>query len=370
MSILFTPQRIGRLEIRNRFVRSATAEKKAHADGSPSPAQAELYRALAEGGVGLIITGHAYVAPEGKCHPEMLGIYDDFLIPKLAELARAAHEGGAKIAVQINHGGRQVDPKLVEAGQVPLAPSPIANPATGYIPRELTTGEIEEIIQAYGQAARRAKEAGFDAVQIHGAHGYLVNQFLSPAANWREDGWGGDPERRLAFLREVYSHIRRMVGPDYPILIKLVGEDFCPGGLRLTRTLEVVRALSEWGIDAIEVSGGIAGPLGSSTRADIRTTGDEAYFLPWVKEVRKATQVPLMIVGGLRSRGVMDEILDEGVADFISMSRPFIREPDLVRRLQVEGKEAADCISCGLCSGHFGELVRCWVLYPGEDEAA
>lgn len=369
MSLLFTPKRIGTMEIRNRFVRSATAERGAADDGSPHADLAGIYRKLAEGGVGLIISGHMYVAPSGKAHPGMVGIYDDFLIEGLAPLAGAAHAGGAKVAVQLNHAGRQADPQLIQAGQELVAPSALPNPATGAMPRELSPQEIEGVIQAFGRAAWRAKEAGFDAVQIHGAHGYLVNQFLSPAANRRQDRWGGDMERRLAFLGEVCRGIRWAVGESLPVFIKLGVEDFCPGGLRLAEGLGVAKRLEEWGMDALEVSGGIAGPQGASSRRVVHSPEDEAYFLPWVREVRKATRLPLVIVGGLRSRAVMEQILEEGAADFVSLSRPFVREPDLAKKFRLEESDRAECASCDRC-WEFGPTLRCGALVARRGGAA
>ncbi|HFD39563.1 MAG TPA: NADH:flavin oxidoreductase, partial [Anaerolineae bacterium] len=209
---LFTPIQIGSLELKNRLVRSATAERLATEPiGRATSALAEMYRTLARGGVGLIVTGHAYVAPEGKAHPEMLSVHCDQMLPGLRTLTEAVHAEGGRIAMQINHGGRQSDPALPER----VAPSAVPRPGDERPPRAMTHREIIETVDAFAQAARRAKEAGFDAVQIHAAHGYLIGQFLSPHTNRRTDRWGGDFERRLRFLAAVCEAVRGQVGADY-----------------------------------------------------------------------------------------------------------------------------------------------------------
>lgn len=195
MSKLFESLSIGTLEVRNRFVRSATAEHLADEDGCPLPELKEMYVALAQGGVGLIITGHAYVHPGGRCHAGMSGIYDDSLIDVWSEITSAAQEEGGRIAVQINHGGRQCDPAVIDGPL--LAPSPIPLHANGPRPVEMSERDIRHTIRAFADAAGRAKEAGFDAVQLHSAHGYLIHAFNSPASNWRHDAWGGTLTRRI-----------------------------------------------------------------------------------------------------------------------------------------------------------------------------
>lgn len=360
MSILFQPKRIGQLEVKNRFVRSATAEKAADGEGRPTKALARIYGDLAKGGVGLIIAGHAYVRADGRSHPGMTGIYADELIPSLRTLAEAAHEEGGKIAIQLNHAGRNVAPELKTDEEL-VAPSAWEDRPGGRQARELEDAEVAELARAYGQAARRAKMAGFDAVQLHAAHGYLINQFLSPITNRRQDRWGGSLEGRMAFLLAVYREVREQVGDSYPVLVKLAGADSLERGLSLGETMEVAKRLEGVGIDALEISGGLGG---ASMRTDILAPEDEAYFLPWIVKMREITQVPLVIVGGLRSRPVMERVLREGWADFISMSRPFIREPGLVERFQAGYRGAADCISCNRCSGRYGVPIRCWVLHP------
>jgi len=218
VSMLFTPGKIGTLGLPNRLVRSATAERMADADGRPRPQLRALYEELVRGGVGLIVTGHMVVHPSGKAHAEMTGIHSDEMVPGLAELAEAVHRQGGRVVAQINHGGMQCSRETVPQT---IAPSKMEVPFLSRPAREMTRDEIALLIQAYGQAARRAREAGFDGVQLHGAHGYLIGQFLSPFVNRRTDEWGGDLEGRMRFLRAVSGAVREQVGPDYPVLIKL-----------------------------------------------------------------------------------------------------------------------------------------------------
>lgn len=212
MELLFSPFQIGNLTLKNRLVRSATAERMADTEGRPQERLTAFYRQLAQGGVGLIITGHMTVHAGGKAHPEMTSVAADDLIPSLAILSAAVHEEGGKIVAQINHGGLQ-------AGAVdePIAPSGVQFPNMAHPARAMTQAEIQNTIQAFAEAAGRVKQAGFDGVQIHSAHGYLISEFLSPLSNLRNDEWGGSLENRMRFLDKVAHAVRSTVGPDYPI---------------------------------------------------------------------------------------------------------------------------------------------------------
>jgi len=356
MDLLFTPATIGTLHLPNRLIRSATAESLADADGRPTPQLGALYRALAKGGVGLIITGHMYVHPSGKVHPEMTGIYADALIPDLQALVSSVHEEGGRIVAQLNHGGMKCRGGTVPE---PMAPSVVTWKRLEQRPREMTPGEIARIIQAYAQAARRAQQAGFDGVQIHGAHGYLIGQFLSPFVNQRTDEWGGDIEGRMRFLRAVCAALREQVGPDYPVLIKLGMMDEVAGGLMPEQGLHVAAALTEMGVDALEISGGI-GERNLNIQLAIRSEEDEAYFRPLAQQARAVTQLPIMLVGGLRSRNVMEDVLSTGDADFISLCRPLICEPDFPDRLRRGVQERSACISANRCwPDEMGEGIAC-----------
>ncbi|MBN1933999.1 MAG: NADH:flavin oxidoreductase [Anaerolineae bacterium] len=340
---LFEPGAIGALPLTNRFVRSATAESLADDEGYPLPQLGEMYRALAEGGVGLIITGHAFVDARGRCHQRMAGLHKDELIPHWQSITRIVHDAGGKIAVQINHGGRQCAEDAV-IGPL-LAPSPIAVNADRPRPKEMSEAEIRGAIRAYALAAGRAKAAGFDAVQLHGAHGYLIHSFNSPASNWRRDSWGGSAAKRLRFLEAVASAVRGEVGGSYPLFIKLGTVDWVRDGLSEDDGIEIVRHLRDMGFDGVEISGGIGE---GNSRKGVLHEADEAYFLPVARKARTVTDLPIILVGGMRSLAVMARILDEGAADFISLCRPLIREPDLPNRLKA-GQDKATCVSCGQC---------------------
>jgi 2,4-dienoyl-CoA reductase-like NADH-dependent reductase (Old Yellow Enzyme family) len=355
MSILFEPGNIGKLELPNRLIRSATAEYMSTLEGRPEKQLADLYQELARGGVGLIITGHSYVHEGGRCHLHMTGVHRDDFLPDLEMLTSAVHDEGGLLVMQINHGGRECAEEAIPG--VPVAPSPVPTAKGRERPEELSEEGIKDIITAFGDAAGRAQAAGFDGVQIHAAHGYLINQFNSPAANWRGDVWGGTPARRMRFLEEVAASVRDRVGNDYPVLIKLGMEDFARDGLTLKDSAEIVRHLAEWGIDALEVSGGMGR---TSVRKDVLQPEDEAYFLDAARAAREATDLPVALVGGMRSKATMERILEEGTADFISMSRPLIREPDLPQRF-LDGQERASCISCNRCwppPGEYGVACR------------
>jgi 2,4-dienoyl-CoA reductase-like NADH-dependent reductase (Old Yellow Enzyme family) len=344
MSLLFTPARIGNLEIPNRIIRSATAERMASdPDGRVTDALKDLWVRLAEGGTGLIITGHMFVHSSGKCHPEMTGIHDDDLIPDLKSSVQAVHDAGGKIAVQINHGGMQCSEEGVNGT---LAPSNIEKEWLPQPARELRFDEIENIIYSYALAARRAVEAGFDAVQLHGAHGYLINQFLSQFVNHRNDGWGGDLWSRTRFLREVVSSVRAHIGETYPLFIKLAMQDGVKNGLKPEDGAEVISWMSEMGLDAVEISGGIRS---KNTKKGIKSEDREAYFRPLAKLGKRSTHLPIILVGGIRSRVVMDDILDSGDADFVSMCRPLINEPNFPKLMKSGYLEKSACISSNNC---------------------
>ncbi len=351
--MLFTPADIGTLTLPNRLIRSATAERLADGNGEPQPRLKDLYRELARGGVGLIITGHMYVDPSGKAHPEMTGIFSDDLIPGLAELTDAVHREGGRIAVQINHGGMKCSRETVAEA---IAPSAVEAPFLEQPAREMRPDEIAFLIRAYGRAARRAQEAGFDGVQLHGAHGYLIGQFLSPYVNRRTDEWGGSLEGRRRFLRAVCEAVREQVGPDYPVFIKLGLMDDVEGGLTAEEGCRVAEALDDMELDAVEISGGIGGGGDLNIQRGIRTEADEAYFRSLARQARPKTRLPLILVGGFRSQRVMERVLTSGDADFISLSRPLICEPDLPNRLRAGSQERSSCISAN----------RCWPEEPGE----
>ena len=357
MSMLFTPVAIGALTLPNRIVRSATAERMADDEGRPQPRMADVYRELVRGEVGLIVTGHMYVHPGGKAHPEMTGVYSDELIPGLARLAEAVHQEGGLVTAQINHGGMQC---YLAAVPDAIAPSDVLTSTRNRPAREMSVGEIELVIDAYAQAARRVKEAGLDGVQLHAAHGYLISQFLSPFINKRTDKWGGDLEGRMHFLRAVCQAVRAQVGPLYPVWTKLGMQDAVEGGLTLEEGTRVVEALQGMGLDGVEISIGVAGVRSGSMRTGIRTEADEAYFRSMAQQARRVTRRPIALVGGFRTQSVMEGVLASGDADCISLCRPLICEPDLPRRMRLGLQQHSSCISTNLCwTDKLGEGTAC-----------
>ena len=348
----FTAEKIGEMLIKNRFVRSATYEGMASEDGKVTDRLVELYKHLAQGGVGLIITGYTYVQPIGKGAPYMTGIDRDDLIPGLRRVANAVHEydDECKIAVQLTHCGRQTP--LIET---PLAPSAVFEPVLNKMPREMTVEEIEETIEAFASAVRRAREAGFDAVQLHGAHGYLLSSFLSPYTNRRQDEYGGDTEKRMKIVEDIYNRIVAKVGGKFPVLIKMNVSDFLESGVDISESKKIAERFSKIGIAAIETSGGmfetrIHNKDLTTSRTKILSKNEEAYFLPYAREIKQVIDVPLILVGGIRSLEIVEKILAEGSADFVSLSRPLIREPDLPSKwLKGIGSLTAECISCNAC---------------------
>ena len=356
------------MTLKNRFVRSATWEGMAGEDGACTPRLIKLIEDLAKGGVGMIITSHAYVGKDGQAGPWQLGIYDDRLMDGLSEMAERVHEHDSRVVLQLAHAGYFANPKLT--GQTPLAPTNVEGLAKG--PRKaLKKEEIHEIVEAFGEAARRAKGAGFDGVQIHAAHGYLLNQFLSPAFNKREDEYGGAVENRAKAPLQVLQRIRKVVGDNFPILIKMNCEDFLEGGLLLEDTLKACAILEKEGLDAIELSGGtmISGKY-IPFRTGIKTEDKEAYFRNSAKALKDRVGIPLILVGGNRTFNLGERLVQEGYADYISMSRPLIREPHLIKRWADGDLEKARCLSDNQCFGPAmaGEGIYCVVEKKEKDK--
>jgi 2,4-dienoyl-CoA reductase-like NADH-dependent reductase (Old Yellow Enzyme family) len=348
MVTLFEPTQIRSLTLANRFVRSATWEGLAGKDGSTTPKLIEIANRLAQGGVGLIITGHAYVSQEGQAGGGQLGIHSDDLIPGLVEMTRSVHARGGMIAVQLAHAGIRASYSL--SGLEPIGPSVLqtGSEAAG---REMTRHDIEAVIHAFAAAAKRSQAAGFDAVQIHGAHGYLVSQFLSPCFNRRRDEYGGSIENRAKLAIEVVKAVRNAVGPHFPILIKLNSEDFLPDGLTVEEMVQAAILLEENGIDGIEMSGGtvVSKKRSPFRKGKIPTDEPEVYYEDAAREYKKKVQVPLILVGGIRTFETAERLVAEGLTDYISLCRPLIREPDLVNRWKSGDRRPATCISDNGC---------------------
>ena len=393
-SAVFTPGRIGPMEIKNRLVRAATYDNAATENGEVSDFQINLYRSLAEGGVGLIITGIAGIYSKALKPDFIIRADDDSYIPSLRKIPQAVKEAApdCKVMLQLHHPGRQIvnpedavkfipvippalmayiqkHPELVtpQGGPPPTvestAPSPIHDTFFDRTPRALSLDAIDEIIEAYVDGICRAQEAGFDGVEVHAAHGYLLSSFLSPLTNKREDQYGGSTENRTRIVREIYQRARKKVGDSFPILIKTNTTDFMPGGMDMDEFLRVGSALIETGFTAIETSGGMWESLTRTeeelgwkpifmdeARTGIKTKDQEAYFLPGARALKEKTRATVILVGGLRSLSRIEEIVGQGLADFVSLCRPLIRQPDLPNLwFSGKGPDKAECISCNAC---------------------
>ena len=346
MPNLFDPLTIGTLTIRNHMMRSATAERVADPiDGTPSSAMKCMYTNLAKGGIGLIVTGHAYVERIGKGHPEMASIATDDVIPAWRDVITPAQEAGARVIMQINHCGASCDPAVTPH---PISPSGIATNAIVQ-PQAMTTEDLARIIKAFGQAARRACEAGFDGVQIHGAHGYLLNQFLTPLTYPNptfllDSTMSTDTERRCRILKAVIKEIRCQVGDEFPVWIKLGVAGKTESGLDINEGAKIAYACSGYGVDCIELSHALGIPENIDERADIA-------FLPFGERVRSAVgdDFPLALVHTFRTRAQMQSVLDRGIVQMISICRPLIAEPDLPNKLRVDPSYDHACVRCGQC---------------------
>jgi 2,4-dienoyl-CoA reductase-like NADH-dependent reductase (Old Yellow Enzyme family) len=353
MSILFEPFKIKQMVLPNRFMRSATFDGAADARGHVTEAQIALFNSLAEGGVGLIVTGITYVHPRGQRREPQPSIADDSVIPGFRKLTESVHNRGARIAVQLFHAGREGGTFQALRGAKAIAPSFIDNDPycsqTEY--RAMTDEEAQKAVEAFGDAAMRAKEAGFDAVQLHGAHAYLFSQFLSPFTNRRNDAWGGSLENRLRFHREVLADIRKKTGDDFPVLIKLGVQDSFPEGLQFEEGMAAARILAESGFDGLEISVGLRGKAfeESEFRTGIDDISKEAYLRALCAAVKRQVTVPVAMVGGLRSFELMEEIIRKQEADLISLSRPLVREPRLIKDWKQGDYHRARCISCNQC---------------------
>ncbi|MBC7252352.1 MAG: NADH:flavin oxidoreductase [Actinobacteria bacterium] len=383
MSILFNPAKIGEVEIRNRFVHAATYESMAEEDGRVTDMLVQRYSRLARGEVGLIITGIAIVHPLGNVPGRAIGIYSDAMIPGLKRLAEAVHEHGAKIFIQLLHAGAQTNRQAI--GRTPLAPSLVGpNPMYLNLARPMREREIEEAIRAFGQAARRAAEAGADGVHIAASGGYLLNEFLSPYFNRRKDGWGGSDENRFRIMREVIREVRRNLAPGMALTVKLTANDYTPReGITTPLAARYAKWMAELGIDALEIASGCTTYSGWHIWRGGVPVKELVKDLPgwqkpvaWLKfrsmagkydfsgpynledaRVIKAAigEVPFILVGGLRRLSQMEEIAEKGEADFVALSRPLVREPNLVKKFREGRAEASSCISCNKC---FAEIVH------------
>ncbi|MGY6741498.1 MAG: NADH:flavin oxidoreductase/NADH oxidase family protein [Cecembia sp.] len=326
--------------IKNRIFKSAMSEGLGEKGGSPKPALSRLYRIWAEGGIGLSVTGNVMVDSRALGEPGNVVIEDERNLEALQTWAAAAKINGTHCWVQLNHPGKQA-PKGLNKENVSPSAIPFRKDMQAFFdtPRELKEDEIWDIVKRFGKASEVVKKAGFSGVQIHGAHGYLVSQFLSPKHNQRTDDWGGSPEKRRKFVREVYYAIRAAVGKDFPVGIKLNSADFQRGGFTEEESLETIQLLTDLGIDLIEISGGTyEAPAMVGSKANKSTLEREAYFMDFAVKVRKAVDVPLVLTGGFKSYQGMKAAIASGDVDMVGLARLLAIEPDAAHQL-LAGKD-------------------------------
>ncbi|MDX2431540.1 MAG: FIST N-terminal domain-containing protein [Bacteroides sp.] len=359
-STLFESTTINNITLKNRFVGSSTWMGKANPDGSCSPMLISSLVRLAKGNVGMIVTGMVGVSKNAQSAPLQLGVYSDDFLPGLRQMAESVHRAGSPIIMQLEHGGLFAVPLLT--GQEPSGPSVLQTP-DGLLGREMTKEEIKDTINAFKDAAVRAQNAGFDGVQVHAGHGWLLSQFLSPFFNRREDEYGGSIENRARIVLEIVNHIRETTGTQFLILIKINSQDNLPGGFGIEEMVQVSEMLENAGVDAIEISGGTIAALltGDINNSFSPATITPVYYREAAKRFKETIKIPLILVGGIRSFETADDLVKTGIADYVSLCRPLIREPGLIKRWKSGDLRKSECTSSSACfqPGMEGKGVHC-----------
>ncbi|MDO6498235.1 NADH:flavin oxidoreductase [Photobacterium sanguinicancri] len=367
MSILFSQGRIGNMTLKNRFVRSATWENMATEDGHMTDKLYAIYEELAQGEVGLIVTGYANIVEEEKPNAGMMGMYNDSFIDEYKKLTELVHTNDSKIVMQLAYGGTKTTYNVGE--RIIFAPSDVPEMGTKTQGKAMTKDEIDYIVEAFAQASRRAQESGFDGVEIHAAHTYLINQFLSPYYNRREDQYGGSLENRMRFLVEIYTAIRKLVGDDFPILVKLTATEFFEGGLTFDETRIICKQLEAIGVDAIIISGNIHGKANDmiGQQFDGYTLQEEGYFHQYGDVISQDVSVPVITVGGLSDVDAIEAIAENTNIQYFALSRPLLAEPHLIKRWQSGDKAEVDCERCSKCRTRRGNFC---VVYKKRKKVA
>lgn len=356
MKDLFEETYIGNMRLKNRFIRSATWENMTTEDGHMTDKLYQIYDELAKGEVGLIITGYANIVEEEQPNPGMMGIYNDTFIDEYKKLTKLIHANDTKIIMQLAYGGTKTTHNIGE--RVIYAPSEVRERGTKTLGKAMTKDEIDYIINGFAQAAGRAKEAGFDGVEIHGAHTYLINQFLSPYYNKREDEYGGSLENRMRFLLELYAQMRKIVGENYPILVKLTASEFFTGGLSFAETRIICKKLEAIGVDGIEISGNIHGKAKSMIGEcfDGYKIQEEGYFLEYGQVISNEINVPIITVGGLSDIDTIEDIANNTNIQYFAIARPLLSEPHLIKRWKEGDRRPAICERCSKCRTRRGNF--------------
>ncbi|WP_394924152.1 NADH:flavin oxidoreductase [uncultured Robinsoniella sp.] len=364
MKQLFEPLKINSMVCRNRFLRSATWEALSDEQGHLTNKQKKIYTELAKNEVGLICTGYARILEEEQPNEKMMGIYNDSFIPEYQSLTKSVHKYGAKIMMQLAYGGTKSTYRT--SSRKIFSPGDIPEKSTGTAGVPMTKEDIRYVTNAYVQAARRVKESGFDAVQIHGGHSYLLNQFLSPYYNNRPDEYGGSLSNRLRIIREIYDGIRQEAGKDFPILIKITCSDFFEGGLTFEEALPICRELEEMGFDAIEVSGNIHGKANSMSGQifDGYPLTRGGYFIEYAKVIANEVQIPVFVTGGISHYDkALDWLENSRIAGF-GFCRALLTEPNLIKRWKDGDMTPARCLHCSQCRTREGNY--CTVFHKGK----
>jgi 2,4-dienoyl-CoA reductase-like NADH-dependent reductase (Old Yellow Enzyme family) len=363
MKTIFDKTKLLNMSMKNRFFRGALWEALADDKGHMTSELSYIYEELAKGGVGTIITGYAFVTENEQPNPNMMGIYDDSFIQEYKEFTDKIHSYDTNIIMQIVYGGFMTGFNVDE--RTIWGPSTMQNEVTGTWAKEITKDEIKYLVNAFANAALRVKKSGFDGVEIHAGHGYLLSQFLSPYYNKRVDEYGGSIENRGRIMFEVYEAMREKVGEGFPILIKLNCDDYIKeAGLTQEDSLYVAKKLANLGINAIEVTGGnesvqgvLDNNLGPARTKIVISKDRESYFKDYAANLAEIVDTPIILIGGNRHLEVMEDLLNKTKIKYFSLARPLTAEPDLINRWASGDRKKPKCVSCNKC--YVTEGKRC-----------
>lgn len=324
MSFLLKPIKIGQITLANRLVMPPMATAKAEKDGKVSDALVDYYAEKTDGGyISLVIIEHSFVKADGKASENQLSVSDDSVIQGLTGLAEVIHRNGSKAMMQINHAGSAATEEII--GTKPVAPSAVENLRRGNMPRELTYEEIGNIIEAFQNAARRTKEAGFDGVEIHSAHGYLLNQFFSPLTNKRTDEYGGNVYNRIRIHLQIIKAVREVVGEDFPILLRLGASDFISGGITIEDSKIAAQEFEKVGVNALDISGGFSG-------YNVPGLSGQGFFAPLTTEIKKVVSIPVILTGGITEVQAAENLLAEGKTDLVGVGRAILNDSNWAKQ--------------------------------------
>ncbi len=324
MALLLNPLQVNSMTLTNRLIMPPMATAKAESDGKVSQAMLDYYEKKSRGGyISLIIIEHSFVAPAGQASKNQLSVADDSVIDGLKQLAAVIHRNGSKAIMQINHAGSRTSDEVI--GTTPAGPSAVTHPRQEDIPRELTQTEIARIVQAFGDAALRVKKAGFDGVEIHAAHGYLLHQFSSPLTNKRSDEYGGSLQNRFRLHLEVIQAVRSAAGKDFPVLLRLGASDFTDGGTTIADSQVAAREFEKTGVDILDISGGFVGYI-------VPGLSGQGFFAPLSEAIKKVVSIPVILTGGVTEAQAAEKLLAEGKADLIGVGRAMLKDSEWAKK--------------------------------------